>query len=280
MAAEDHASSPARIIGLEMKPPIPEDGELNHLFVSMRSMGDKYSLEKNYAKYLLNFRKENTPKELLTDEGLLKQDYFQPASVIPTEELVESLTQGIVRFGVRPQFRDKIAGLIPHKYPNQYLDIWIHMCLGVVDLTPYYDYVFESAEEILTERDANLTKAKETNRLWGTFFWNMKYPPVPRKYMDNQGDFTRDEPMESDFICQLRDEFASLGWLEAEFMPEHIKEEKRVKEAARRRALMGLSPENSSKNLASATAPPTKKKAKNKLISNYFKKKAKKKKQR
>lgn len=270
MEAEDNVPAQPRIIGLEMKPCIPEEDGLNNLFISMRSMGDKYSLEKNYAKYLLNFRKENTPAEMLTEQGLLRQDYFQPASVIPTEELVGCLTQAIVKYGVRVQNRDKIAGLIPHKYPNQYLDIWIHMCLGVVDLTPYYDYVFDSPEEILTERDANLAKAKETNRLWGMFFWNMQYPPVPRKYMDNQGDFTRDVPMESDFTCQLRDEFASLGWLEDEFMPEQIKEDK---EAARRKALMGLSSENIS--------PAPKKKAKNKLISNYFKKKTtKKKKQR
>jgi hypothetical protein len=43
--------------------------------------------------------------------------YFQPASVIPTEELVGCLTQAIVKYGVRVQNRDKIAGLIPHKYP-------------------------------------------------------------------------------------------------------------------------------------------------------------------
>merc|ERR1711879_782251 len=57
----------------------------------------------------------------------------------------------------------------------------------------------EEIEEIDYIRKANVKKARETKHLWGNLFWNMKYPPVPTKYMDEVGEYTRDTPLEEDY---------------------------------------------------------------------------------
>lgn len=170
MAAEREQELP-RIIALNNAPPVPPPGSLNHTFNKMRALGDQYSLDYDYANYLLNFRAEVTPPEMLDDSGLLRQEHFQPSSIIPTVELVQALSEGICRYGVHKNYWSKIAKeFIPKGYPTKYLDIWFHMILGVVDLSPYYKVQFNNVKSIQDTRVANLAKARQQNRLWGVFF--------------------------------------------------------------------------------------------------------------
>jgi len=204
-----------RYVGTDFAPPIPEKGSLNENYTKMRTMGDRYLLKPSYAEYILNFRALWSPKEMLDDKGQLSQDYFQPPSPLPTNKLVDGIVKGMIEFGCHPKNYMQIYNKHVNKdYSPQSLDSIVHMLLGVLDTSVYYNSIFMSQEDIKKIRHENLAKAKKENRLWGNLYWNVTYPPMPVHYMGPDGDFTELEPSETEVNCKLRDEFIRLGWLD------------------------------------------------------------------
>jgi len=210
-----------RIIGCELKPKQSDEaGSLNDNFNQMRAIGDYYTLEPKHANYILQFRKQYTPKEMLTPEYLLTQSYFQPPSALLTEEYVKRLQKGIVEFGVHPDNRSKMFQKhIQKTYSPRHFDIMVHIALAVVDITPYYYYNFKNQKEVATIRKNNLKKAKEQNRVWGNLYWNIDYPPMPKHYPDENGDFTLLKPTWRDVNVKVLGELQKLKWPVGKLLP-------------------------------------------------------------
>merc|ERR1719204_851536 len=92
------------------------------------------------------------------------------------------------------------------------VDIYVRIAIGVLDLEPYERYVFSSVKHIDRIREANIRRAIETDRLWmGMMLWNTNAVPVPRFFMNRQGQFLDTEPNANELASPLFSSFRGLN---------------------------------------------------------------------
>jgi len=192
---------------VDLSPPVPDEGCLNHYYSKMRTLGDRHIAKADYVLYVWGFRASYAKPGLLNDKGEIRQDFFQPIPKIPTHMMLAAVKRNMIEHGIDPHESYPKYRFPEYRAPQEEwaVDILVHLCLGALDLTELIkaEYNFESVEEIDRMQKANLDKADALDRRWGHLFWNKNYPPMPRKFKDKKRGYVLDCPTEKDWKCPL-----------------------------------------------------------------------------
>jgi len=198
---------------LDMCPEVGVRGNLNCYYSKMRTLGNQYLVDGDYANYIFGMRACYAAPGLITESAEIKQSFFQPLSRLPSEKLCDEMKYNMVKYGIDPiksYIQYEFEGY-REKIPTWVVDCMVHFLLGAVNVRDLHHYKFESPEEIDRMREGNLEKAESLDRRWGDLFWNIQYPPMPRKYRNKRGEYLADKPTWADYNCQLYREFCRRG---------------------------------------------------------------------
>jgi len=203
----------SRYYGINYSPALPKEGDLNYELTMRRAIPDTYAVRPDYAEYLLKFRAEVVGHEMLVEDGRLSQTYWQPSPLYPTKEVINQIQMGIAKYGCRHTAIPAIySEFVNRNTKIDFMEILVHLALGVVFLEDYYGFKFKSAKEVEEIRTKNIQKAKKEGLLWGGIFWNSTMFPVPENFIDTKtGNYTASTPSPGEMYCKMLTELIDLG---------------------------------------------------------------------